>query len=126
MLSKHDLKINCDGLCIEENMETYWHLMQYNATLHTTDSIHVFANAFVDWLSQGLWPPHTNQTLVPPLHSADQNSVHVSTLTIGTATNYSTGKLLFLGNTLPCLQKLFFPRQKTCKEMGQHATFKLQ
>jgi len=32
--------------------------MQYNATLHTTnDSIHFSADAFVDWLGQGLWPP---------------------------------------------------------------------
>ena len=51
--------------------------MQHNATLHTTnDSIHVFADAFADWLSQGLCPPpHANQTLVPPLHSAHKNTV---------------------------------------------------
>jgi len=30
-------------------MKTYWHLMQYNATRHTTnDSIHVFVDAFMD------------------------------------------------------------------------------
>jgi len=53
--------INSDGLCTEVNMKTYWHLMQYNNTLHTTnDSIHVLAAAFVDSLNQGLCPPPTH------------------------------------------------------------------
>ena len=73
-------------------MKTYWHLMQYNATLHTTnDSIHVRADAFVEWLSQGLWPTtHSIQTLMTYIHSAHQNSVQETTFTVRIETNNST------------------------------------
>jgi hypothetical protein len=106
-------------------MKTYWHLMQYNATLHTTnDSIHVFADAFAVWLSQGLCPPppHTH-TLIKPLcllfilHR--KYSVHVSTFTIGIATNYSTGKFCYSKATIyHVYRNSFFQDARPAKKWG--------